>query len=515
MKRINKKGFTLIELLATISILAIIIVIAVPAVTNILDNIKKKSTTTAALLLYKSIDTCIQAETDFTICNKNSILSKYYEGTLDAIDVNIDENGNVTVFRYSDLSTGYAIALNKSKITKDDISNAEILNSDTVFAYNKTSDNELTINSSYDTSFKSKIEGNETGLGVIVKNLFDKNLFGSIDAFNNAYNSTYSYAYINGLKPNTEYSVKIERLNGTKHNSVAATVLISGATFNVSSGNYTVVSHSSDANGSPYTTDENGRLTIGIATSGTTQSELNTIWANTNVIIQEISDIEQINKYKIPITVSGKNMFNVKDYVISNGNLSSYSIENDIIIGKGNEGGKNAGSSGVAYLYTPVYLSPGTYTFSVNIDLLEKGIYDNTIFIYLLEDNNSNYFFNKNVPLETSNTTTFTHTFTIENQMTGRFRMSLLFNSNKLKIDLNSLQIEKNDSFTEFEAYIEPKTYNTYLDAPLKTTGTYKDYIDFETKTVIYYDSLGNPTTQNIDLPNIKVSKGTTIISWN
>lgn len=41
MKRMNKRGFTLIELLAVIIILALLIAVAVPAVTRYLDNARK------------------------------------------------------------------------------------------------------------------------------------------------------------------------------------------------------------------------------------------------------------------------------------------------------------------------------------------------------------------------------------------------------------------------------------------------------------------------------------------
>jgi len=48
MKRLNKKGFTLVELLAVIIILAIVVTISIPAITNVINDSKNSSLGVAA-----------------------------------------------------------------------------------------------------------------------------------------------------------------------------------------------------------------------------------------------------------------------------------------------------------------------------------------------------------------------------------------------------------------------------------------------------------------------------------
>ena len=52
----NKKGFTLVELLAVIVILAIILVIAVPKILTVIDDTRKESMKSSALMIIDSAE---------------------------------------------------------------------------------------------------------------------------------------------------------------------------------------------------------------------------------------------------------------------------------------------------------------------------------------------------------------------------------------------------------------------------------------------------------------------------
>jgi len=56
MKKLNSKGFTLVELLAVIIILAVIVAIAVPTVSNIINESKQASLNDSAELIVRTIE---------------------------------------------------------------------------------------------------------------------------------------------------------------------------------------------------------------------------------------------------------------------------------------------------------------------------------------------------------------------------------------------------------------------------------------------------------------------------
>lgn len=50
---------------------------------------------------------------------------------------------------------------------------------------------------------------------------------------------------------------------------------------------------------------------------------------------------------------------------------------------------------------------------------------------------------------------------------------------------VDTFQLQKGATLTEYEPYIEPVTTNIYLDEPLRKIGDYADYIDFKNKKVV------------------------------
>lgn len=64
MKKINKKGFTLVELLAVVVILGVLLMIAVPSVTNIINSSRDKAFLSQAKLAVENVETSLSMASD-------------------------------------------------------------------------------------------------------------------------------------------------------------------------------------------------------------------------------------------------------------------------------------------------------------------------------------------------------------------------------------------------------------------------------------------------------------------
>lgn len=89
----NKKGFTLVELLASLAILAIIMLIAVPSTINVLDRSKKQKYIADAKKMITLAETYIRGNQDINYPSDNQIIILYLSALNDG-SFDEDPDGN-------------------------------------------------------------------------------------------------------------------------------------------------------------------------------------------------------------------------------------------------------------------------------------------------------------------------------------------------------------------------------------------------------------------------------------
>lgn len=204
---------------------------------------------------------------------------------------------------------------------------------------------------------------------------------------------------------------------------------------------------------------------------------------NGNVVVaHDISTIEHPVEVKLTndsetptdfsgvvVKQNGKNQVNYVGWKYSTANSDASSIvkEGDSITAQGKEGaGGFAYSSGylnLMFRHCPVASTKQTVTVTIYATLLEQGVHDNQIGLYVVDANNEatgaggRAVFTLNLNERTKLVFTRTPEFD-----TNALRVNL--NNNKVKFEMDTLQIEYGYEATEFEAYKTPITYTAKAD---------------------------------------------------
>ena len=137
-----------------------------------------------------------------------------------------------------------------------------------------------------------------TGQAVTVdgqgKNKFDKTKYLKGSNFTVEEGYTYAYAAIQ-LKPNTQYAFSIKRYND--FDGTGQGYLLISSAKNINTADYSSITHltNPDKNGGPYTTGADGLLYIGYSLGFATN--LDYVWANTDVQLEEGSEATEYEDY--------------------------------------------------------------------------------------------------------------------------------------------------------------------------------------------------------------------------
>lgn len=172
---------------------------------------------------------------------------------------------------------------------------------------------------------------------------------------------------------------------------------------------------------------------------------------------------EPYGKYKIPVEVTNKNLFNVNnlisyaDQVVNNGD-GTLSIK------------RSSGSAGVSSSETLAKLAPGlqvgkTYTLSMKTTFIDKRT--DTVWL-----GTSKYSWKSG----TAKTIT-------QEDLDSRVFWYASENDTTVVSIVYDIQIEAGATATEYVPHVEP--FNIYLDEPLRKVGDVADYVDLETGTVV------------------------------
>lgn len=189
----------------------------------------------------------------------------------------------------------------------------------------------------------------------------------------------------------------------------------------------------------------------------------------------EANSYEPYGKYKVPVKVSGKNLFNVHEW------FSNY-LNND-----GNLSYTNADYANVykAKILEGKFKENTQYTISLKY-MLKKNV-DTSFGIIIRMNMSDGTMVQKRLP-DASEQGVYTGDLTLTNSSNttiSSIRFAYNNSSYDAEVVFTDIQLEEGSTATEYEPYVEPIRANIILDEPLRKVGNHVDYIDFGKQMLI------------------------------
>lgn len=332
-----------------------------------------------------------------------------------------------------------------------------------------------------------RIDGASGGVGDRTSNLFDKNnptmlteLYMSVTGLANV-TSSYSRSIVIPCTPATTYSIKFKYETYT----LRIASFSSYPTANKVGNDVNNVANKTPCNNASYTTSETANYLLifcyNVATHESSNYSIDEFFSEIIVSESQIPLPYEPYGYKVPVVVSGKNIYDIESYPLTTGQL--------VYGNTGNTTVNRAFSATLDYIPISKYVGQ-------TITLNKRPGGDNVGIAYYSE----NYDFisgTRNI-----------------GQVAGKpMKSTIPINAVYMRFTVpaneTEIQIELGENSSSYEPYHEPTTTNIYLDNPIRTVEDEVEYIDYSEQKQhrVRKNLLQNTaTTQTINGVNVIVN---------